>query len=76
MHHDISVRQDDGGEKVTYRNSEGYKDPTAGKAIISADRPPKQVTQVIHILKLIASLAGFDIIGRIRLRDRETGREW
>lgn len=59
-----------------YRNSEGYSDPTAGQAITSADRPPKQVAQVIHILKLIASLAGFDIVSKIRLRDRETGREW
>ena len=61
---------------MTYRNNEGYQDPTAGQAITSADRPPKQVAQVIYIFKLIASLAGFDIVGKIRLRDRETGREW
>ena len=59
-----------------YKNNEGYNDPTAGAAITDADRPPHQVGQVIHILKLIASLAGFDIVCRIRLRDRETGREW
>lgn len=65
-----------GGRKMAYRNSEGYSDPTAGQAIASADHPPRQVTQIIHILKLIASLAGFDIVGKIRLRDRETGKEW
>lgn len=61
---------------MAYRNSEGYKDPTAGEAISSADRPPKQIVEVIRLIKSVASLAGFEVVGRIRLRDRETGREW
>lgn len=61
---------------MTYKNSEGYKDPTAGKAIASADRPPKQITEVIRLMRSIASLAGFDIVGKICLRDQVTGREW
>lgn len=59
-----------------YKNSEGYSDPTAGKAVAAVDRPPRQVREVIHILRLIASLAGFEITGRIILRDKATGREW
>ena len=59
-----------------YKNSEGYSDPTAGKAMQEADRPPRQVHEVIHIIKLIASLAGFDVVSHITLRDKMTGREW
>ena len=59
-----------------YKNSEGYSDPTAGKAVAAVDRPPRQVREVIHILRLIASLSGFEIAGKIVLRDKATGREW
>ena len=48
----------------------------AGKPIALIDRPPYQVREVTHTLKLIASLAGFKIVGKIILRDKETGREW
>lgn len=61
---------------MDYKNSEGYRDPTAGEAISSADRPPKQIVEVIRLIRSVAGLAGFEIVGRIRLRDRETGREW
>lgn len=59
-----------------YRNHEGYPDITAGKAIREADRLPAHVRQVMHILRLTASLAGFDIKGRITLKDKTTGKEW
>lgn len=59
-----------------FKNNEGYPDNTAGKTIERADRPPRAVKQVIYILHLIASLAGMEIVGRITLRDKETGREW
>lgn len=61
---------------MSHKNSEGYHDPTAGEAISSADRPPKQIAEVIRMLKGVASLAGFDVVGKIRLRDRVTGKEW
>lgn len=34
------------------KNSEGYPDPTAGKAIYQADKLPKPIADVIHILRL------------------------
>lgn len=58
------------------KNGEGYPDPTACRAIKAADRPPKPVKDVINVLRTVASLAGFEIIGKIHLKDRETGREW
>lgn len=59
-----------------YKNGEGYPDPTAGEAVREADRLPKPVWEVIRALRIVASLAGFEIVGRIKLRDKETGREW
>ena len=57
-------------------NSEGYRDPTAEKAIHKATQTPREVMQVINMMKAIASIAGFDVIGRIQLRDQQTGKEW
>lgn len=59
-----------------FKNNEGYPDNTAGVAIERADRPPRAVKQVIYILHLIATLAGMEVVGRITLKDKETGRVW
>lgn len=66
------------------RNSEGYPDPTAGDAYKNIVRAEKaadnerlaKVSSLIPILRATAELAGFDIIGRIPLRDRATGKEY
>lgn len=57
-------------------NAEGYRDPTAEKAIANAEheKTPGHVSDVVHALRLIANLMGFEIEGRIVLRDRVTGR--
>ena len=58
------------------RNGSGYKDPTAEKAIKNAMRHKERVLKVIKTLQSVAHLAGFEIVGRIILRDKETGKEW
>lgn len=59
-----------------YKNGEGYPDPTAGEAVREADRLPRPVWEVIRVLRTVASLAGFEIVGKISLKDKETGRIW
>lgn len=67
-----------------YRNSEGYKDPTAGEALGTLAKEERQkekehnaaVTTLITMLKQIISLAGFELVGRIVLKDKETGKEY
>lgn len=59
-----------------YRNNEGYPDPTASKAIHEADKPPEEVTTAIRRIKTIAEWHGFEVTGRIWLRDKLTGREY
>lgn len=61
---------------MTYKNSEGYIDTTAGKAVHKADRPPKPVLDVIRMVKELAWFCGFEIVGHIHLKDRNTGKEY
>ena len=64
--------------KIAYRNSEGYADPTAHAAlepIAQEDAALEgKVNFLIKVLKFIANEAGFDVVNRIELRDRNTGR--
>ena len=64
------------GVDKMYKNSEGYADPTPGEAMRSAGRLPRPVWEVICVLRNVASLAGFEIVGQIGLKDKETGRIW
>lgn len=59
-----------------HRNKEGYPDPTAGDAIREADRPPENLSLAIRLMKFAADCLGFEVVGRIVLRDAETGRVW
>lgn len=61
---------------MLYRNGEGIADPTAGKAIKEADRPPEHVRWFCRTAKEIASLVGLEVTGRIQVRDKQTGREY
>ena len=67
-----------GENKNPYYNSEGYADPTAYSAlkpIMQADAALEgKVNFLIKVLKFIANEAGFDVVNRIELRDRNTGR--
>jgi hypothetical protein len=57
-------------------NYEGFSDPTAEKAINAADRTPQDVIDLVHMMRALASICGYDIASRIHFRDRKTGREW
>jgi hypothetical protein len=67
-----------------YKNKEGYTDPTAGEAIgtvVKEERKEERernaaVTTLITMLKQIISLAGFELVGRIVLKDKVTGKEY
>lgn len=65
---------------MAYKNGEGYRDPTAGEAVGKVAREEKKrneaVTSLITMLKQIISLAGFELVGRIVLKDKETGKEY
>lgn len=68
--------------RVPFRNAEGYSDPTTHGALTNVMREycekqeaaDARCNQLIKSLKNIIDLAGFDLVARIEVRDRETGR--
>lgn len=68
----------------TYKNSEGYSDPTVGEAMsniaMEARRKDAErldvISQLIPIMKKTAELVGFEVVGRIVLMDKETGKKY
>ncbi len=66
------------------RNAEHYAEPTPAAAMrnINKDEYQKEAARLLQIsilvplLRQIAEWSGFDIIGRIPLRDRATGKEY
>lgn len=64
--------------RISYSNSEGYADPTAYAALEPVSQEDAalegKVNFLIKVLKFIANEAGFDVLNRIELRDRNTGR--
>lgn len=60
--------------KMNTRNHEHYKDKTAHDAIRAADKPPDSVTRTINAMKAVAAIDEFEVFGRIKLRDKKTGK--
>lgn len=59
-------------------NSEGYYDPTAYNGLRNILREEnaleRDVTMLIKVLKYIIGKAGFELVGRIEIKDKKTGR--
>ena len=66
------------------RNAEHYVDPTptaAMRNIIKDERQKEAVRldkigSLVPLLRQMADIAGFEIMGRIPLRDKATGKEY
>ena len=63
------VRMDD-----LRKNGEGYQDPTAYKGMQTTVDLESKVAFLIKVLKFIIRQSGFELVGRIQIRDKETGR--
>jgi len=57
-------------------NAEGYRDPTADKAIGNVSREQEKISYLIKALRAVAGVYGYRIENRIILKDKETGRVW
>ena len=62
------------------KNKEGYNDPTAYKGMMAALRDEtdqqRRLTALISVLKYIIDIAGYDLMNRIEVKDRRTGKEY
>lgn len=59
-----------------WENSSGCKDPTAYAASKPITEEEQRVTELVKILKTIIRWAGFELINRIELRERRSGRTY
>lgn len=65
-----------------YKNSEGYVDPTAGAAMATVKREENaelndrnhRLIQVIRNIVDIVDIAGFEIVGRVTLKHKKSGK--
>lgn len=57
-------------------NDSHCKDLTAYEAIENISTEEKRVAELIRVLKYIVNVSGFEVIGRIGLRNRKTGRKY
>lgn len=57
-----------------WENKSGCADPTAYAATQPLIEEEQRVPELVKVIKYIAKHAGFDIVNRIELRDRKTGR--
>ena len=62
------------------KNSQGYNDPTAYAALwkIRQEELAQQqrVSELIRVLRYIINKSGFELISRIELREKRTGKEF
>lgn len=66
------------------KNREGYHDPTAWTAWNNMRREERRqeterlsmISSLIPVMKQMAELTGFEVVGRITLKDKATGKEY
>ena len=61
-------------------NQSGCADPTAYEAIKNVSKEEqeleKKVHKLVNVIKFIIDWAGFDLIARIEIKDKKTGKEF
>ncbi len=69
-----------GNNKNPYFNSEGYADPTAFHALKPIIKEESEMDRKVHMLittlKNLVELSGFEFIGRIQVRHKNSGKEF
>ena len=64
----------------TFYNASGCKDPTAGKAIVEVAKEEaavdKRARKAVQLCKDLLRITGFELIGKIQIKDKKTGREY
>lgn len=62
------------------RNKEGYSDPTAYAALSKIQKEDielqRRVSELVNVLKYVIDKSGFELMARIEIRDKKTGKEF
>lgn len=57
-----------------WHNPSGAADPTRTQAEENILKDEKRIGDLVHVLRYVADGAGFEIMGRVTLIDKRTGR--
>ena len=57
-------------------NASHAPDPTASEAIRAADEMPVKISDTIKCIKILLKMNNLELVKRIQIRDKETGRIW
>lgn len=60
--------------KSNNTNAAGYLDPTAATAIANVTTEEKNLNRLVYVLKYIISHSEFELVNRIELKHKESGR--
>ena len=60
---------------MAYKNNEGYSDPTAGKALKKANKPPENIVMFRKMMKAMCAIFRVRVLGKVTLVD-EKGNRW
>lgn len=55
------------------RNAEHYVDPTPSEALKNISKEEREVGILAHAMKDIAVLCGYEVVGRIVLKNKNSG---
>ncbi len=69
-----------GNKRLSHLNADGYRDPTAYSALSAVqkerDMDDYRVQNFLRSIKTIINQSGYDLLARIEIRDRRTGRDY
>jgi hypothetical protein len=63
-----------GNKDNPFYNSEGYPNPTAFGVIQEENELEKKTGFLIKVLKFIINESGYELLNRIEVKDKKTGR--
>ena len=61
---------------INKKNHEGYNDPTTYAAMKKIEAENKRFHDLLDVLYMTCALSGFEILDRIVLKDKKTGKIW
>lgn len=57
-------------------NKSHAPDPTARDVIAAADEMPAKVHDAVAIIKKFLNICNLELVGRVHIKDKDTGRIW
>ena len=70
----LTISLSEEGQMKPWENNSGARDPTAYAATKAITDEEERVSNLVRAIKTLIHLSGFDLLNRIELRDKKSGR--